>query len=89
MKKKSSFSSARHRTCFFELQAARDKYRELCGSSGMHVDLVFEYIERQALLLSPICPHISEHIWTLLGKTGSIVNAKWPAAGEVNELDIL
>lgn len=55
----------------------------------MHVDLVFEYIERQALLLSPICPHISEHIWALLGKTGSIVNAKWPAAGEVNELDIL
>lgn len=44
---------------FFELQLARDKYRELCGISGMHVDLVFEYIRRQALVISPICPHMA------------------------------
>lgn len=70
------------------MQTARDKYRELCGAAGMHVDLVFEYIERQALLLSPICPHVAEHIWTLLKKEGSILNAKWPTVGDIVELDI-
>lgn len=71
------------------MQTARDKYRELCGTAGMHVDLVFEYISRQALLLSPICPHVSEHIWTKkLKNKGSILNAKWPAVGAINEMDI-
>lgn len=76
------------RACFFELQIARDKYRELCGAAGMHVDLVFEYIRRQALLLSPICPHVAEHIWSLLGNKGSILKAQWPNVGEINEIDI-
>lgn len=70
------------------MQIARDKYRELCGAAGMHVDLVFEYIQRQALLISPICPHIAEHVWSLLNIGGSIVNAKWPTVGDINELDI-
>jgi len=48
-------------------QAARDKYREL-EPAGMHSDLVFQFIECQALILSPICPHITEHIWQLIGK---------------------
>ncbi|CAB3368878.1 Hypothetical predicted protein [Cloeon dipterum] len=71
------------RTGFFELQAARDKYREL-SSDGMHADLIIRFIEVQALLLSPICPHVAEHVWQLLGKTSSIVKANWPEAGEVN-----
>lgn len=74
---------------FFELQSARDKYRELCGAAGMHVDLVFEYIRRQALLLAPICPHVSDYIWTtLLGNERSILHATWPEGGEINETDI-
>lgn len=73
---------------FFELQSARDKYRELCGADGMHGELVFEYIRRQALLMAPICPHVAEHIWTLLGNEQSILHARWPEAGAVNELDI-
>ena len=32
------------KTGFFEFQAARDKYRELC-MNGMHKDLIFRYIE--------------------------------------------
>jgi leucyl-tRNA synthetase len=51
----------------------------------MHVDLVFEFIERQVLLMAPICPHVADYIWGLLGKKGSIVNAKFPVAGEVDE----
>lgn len=45
----------------------RDKYREV-EEEGMHVDLVFRYIEVQTLMLSPICPHLCEYIWSLLGK---------------------
>ncbi|KAK1343426.1 hypothetical protein QTO34_016206 [Cnephaeus nilssonii] len=55
------------KTGFFELQAAKDKYREL-AIEGMHRDLVFRFIEVQTLLLAPFCPHLCEHIWTLLGK---------------------
>lgn len=55
------------KTGFFELQAARDKYRELCSEGGMHADLVTRYIETQAKLMSPICPHVAEHVWELLG----------------------
>lgn len=69
----------------FEFQRSRDTYRELCGSTNMHVDLVFEFIERQILLMAPICPHIADYIWGLLGKQGSIVNAKFPVAGEIDE----
>lgn len=48
-------------------QAAKDKYREL-AIEGMHRELVFQFIEVQTLLLAPICPHLCEHIWSLLGK---------------------
>lgn len=54
----------------------------------MHVDLVFEYIRRQALILAPICPHVTEYIWTLLGNKTSILDASWPEAGDVNESEI-
>jgi len=58
------------RTAFFELQAARDKYRELSFAEGMHHDLVFRFIEVQALLMAPICPHVAEHVYQLIGKVG-------------------
>ena len=48
-------------------QAAKDKYREL-AIEGMHRDLVFQFIEKQTLLLAPICPHLCEHTWGLMGK---------------------
>lgn len=59
------------RTSFFELQTARDKYRELC-LDGMNINLIMRFIEVQALLLSPICPHVAEHVWNLLGKVITI-----------------
>ncbi|XP_059482469.1 leucine--tRNA ligase, cytoplasmic isoform X2 [Neocloeon triangulifer] len=71
------------RTGFFELQAARDKYREL-SHDGMHSDLILRFIEVQALLLCPICPHVAEHVWQLLGKKSSIVKERWPAEGSVD-----
>jgi len=74
------------RTCFFEFQAARDKYRELCLLNGMHKDLVMRFIATQVLILSPICPHISEYVWTkLLGNHQSIMKARWPQTSSVDE----
>ncbi|XP_065186777.1 leucine--tRNA ligase, cytoplasmic-like [Sycon ciliatum] len=75
---------------FFELQSARDQYRDMAasGTDGMHRDLVLRFIEVQALLLAPFCPHICEHIWTLLGKEKSIMHARWPEAGTVDSLKL-
>ncbi|XP_066998764.2 leucine--tRNA ligase, cytoplasmic [Anabrus simplex] len=74
------------KTGFFELQAARDKYRELTLLDGMNWQLLSRYIEVQALLLAPICPHVAEHVWELLGKTRSILYAEWPSAGAVDDI---
>lgn len=76
------------KTGFFELQAARDKYRELCSDGGMHAELVTKYIQTQAKLMSPICPHVAEHVWELLGNKTSILHARWPIAGEIDEVSI-
>ncbi|KAL4230623.1 Leucine--tRNA ligase [Mactra antiquata] len=73
------------RTGFFEFQAMRDKYREV-EIEGMHKDLVFKYIEIQTILLSPVCPHLCEYIWELLGKTTSIMHASWPTVGSYDKI---
>ncbi|VDN22178.1 unnamed protein product [Dibothriocephalus latus] len=64
---------------FYEFQACKDRYREVCQTKGMHVDLVTRYIETQTLMLSPICSHICEHIWrNLLMKKTSVFRSAWP-----------
>jgi len=42
-------------------------------------------LEVQAIMLSPICPHVCEHVWTMLGKKESILNTAWP---EVTQVDM-
>lgn len=75
------------RTGFYEFLATRDRYRELCcGEAGMHETLTMRFVECQALLLAPVCPHVAETIWQLMGKPGFIVEANWPEAAEVDEL---
>ncbi|EFA02651.1 Leucine--tRNA ligase, cytoplasmic-like Protein [Tribolium castaneum] len=75
------------RSGFFELQSVRDKYRELC-LEGMHAELIVRFIEVQAILLAPICPHVSEQVWKLLGKKSSIFKATWPQVGQIDEIKI-
>lgn len=70
------------------MQSARDKYRELCGAEGMHADLVFEYIRRQAILMAPICPHVADNVWYLLGNKTSILHTVWPKVGYIDEKQI-
>lgn len=72
------------KVAFYEFQAARDRYREMC-TEGIHRDLVFKFIEVQVLLLAPICPHLCEHIWKLIGHEKSIMYASWPKVESVND----
>ncbi|KAI8985496.1 leucyl-tRNA synthetase [Pilobolus umbonatus] len=61
----------------FEFQAAKDAYQLSCAD--MHHDLIMRYIEWQALMISPVTPHWSEHVWShVLKKNGLIVNALFP-----------
>lgn len=69
------------RSGFFEFQKARDHYRDMTKLQGvgMHRDLVVHFIDMQYLILAPFTPHASEHVWTLLGKEGTMIaNARWP-----------
>merc|ERR1719397_2285369 len=68
------------RTGLYEMLLVRDKYRELCGERGLYRGLALRWLEVEALLLSPVCPHVAEHLWALLGKTGSVLAATWPTA---------
>jgi len=73
------------RTGFYELQAARDAYRQNVGSvEGMNKDLILRFIEVQALIMAPIIPHFSEYVWKLLSKTGSIRVASYPTHEKVD-----
>ncbi|KAG5179721.1 leucyl-tRNA synthetase [Tribonema minus] len=72
---------------FFEMQLLRDSYRDWCSRTGtaMHAGLTTRFIEVQTVILAPICPHFCEFVWgELLGKTGSVLRAGWPAAGAVD-----
>jgi len=52
------------KTGFFEMHIARDKYRELVGGEeNMNRDLITQFVIWQTQLLSPICPHIGDHVW--------------------------
>lgn len=74
------------KTGFFEYQDARDKYRELSVSSGMHRQLLLRFIESQVVMLAPICPHTADYIYrNILKKSGSVQSAPWPEANEPNQ----
>ena len=68
---------------FFELQIARDKYRELCTESEkMNLRLIEWFIEVQTILLAPICPHICDYLYQFIHPGTTIMRAKWPKAGK-------
>jgi len=73
------------RVGFFEFQTARDHYRTVLESQPLHRDLILRFIEVQAIILLPICPHFAEKIWKLLKKEGfAVKNARWPQVGEID-----
>ncbi|MDH5164027.1 leucine--tRNA ligase [Heyndrickxia oleronia] len=46
-----------------------------------------EYIEGFVKLLSPICPHIAEELWSKLGHEGTITYEAWPSFDESKLVD--
>ncbi|KAH8804005.1 leucyl-tRNA synthetase-like protein [Hyaloscypha sp. PMI_1271] len=69
------------KSALYDFTSARDFYREASIAAGikMHKDLVLQYIELQALLLTVIAPHWSEYIWLeVLKKPSTIQNALYP-----------
>lgn len=71
---------------WFALQAAKDRYIITVADKGMKKDLILRFIEVQALIMTPVTPHVSEYVWKLLGKTGSVRRALWPVSGKIDEI---
>jgi leucyl-tRNA synthetase len=49
---------------FFDLVNLKEEYSIQVGQ--FHSELLMKYLEVQALLLAPIVPHVSEHLWSLV-----------------------
>jgi leucyl-tRNA synthetase len=66
---------------FYDFTSARDAYRESTKAAGigMHHSVARQYIELQALLITPIAPHWAEYIWLeVLQKSDTVQRARWP-----------
>lgn len=75
------------RTGFYNLQAARDEYRQATAEKEMRLDLIEFFVEVQTLLLAPICPHTCEHVWkNVLKKQTHVVIAGYPQ--KTKEVDV-
>lgn len=75
---------------FYQLQDARDRYRDFCRKLGipLHRTLAERFMQTQVLLLTPICPHWCEEMWERLGRPGgarSVTRAAWPAMGTIDD----
>lgn len=69
------------KNAFFDLSNARDQYRANC-TKPLHRGLINRYLEVSLVMLSPIIPHWTQHMWELIGKEGFVMHASWPEAAE-------
>jgi len=72
---------------FFEMQTARDKYRELCGGEyNMDHKKLIKFIDAQTITLYPICPHVAEYVrYKYLNKSGK-GDLQWPSHAQPDDL---
>ncbi|PWA01672.1 hypothetical protein BB558_002217 [Smittium angustum] len=76
------------KNAFYEMLSARDWYREVTTVSGlnMHKSVLTKFISRLALIMVPITPHWSEHLWThILGNKTSILNEVFSVSDLITE----
>lgn len=76
---------------FFDFQDKKDKYvmRTASANVPMHYGVLTQWIRTHAIIMSPLCPHYTEYIWSyLLKEEGSVVNAKWPESVEIDYVKI-
>lgn len=67
--------------CFFDARICRDLYRDWASRCNipLHEDVCTRFINSMVVMMSPICPHWSEHIWTnVLGNAESVCKTRWP-----------
>jgi len=58
---------------------ARDRYRTGSAESGLDPTLIRKWITWLAIMITPICPHWAEEIWSgTLKQEGCVVRARWP-----------
>lgn len=68
---------------WFDMMIVRDLYRDwaLRCDMPMHKNVIFKFLESLVVMMAPICPHWSEHLWEVIGgtsKSSSICDAQWP-----------
>eukprot|EP01061_Rhynchopus_euleeides_P030353 TRINITY_DN50446_c0_g1_i1.p1 TRINITY_DN50446_c0_g1~~TRINITY_DN50446_c0_g1_i1.p1 ORF type:complete len:1253 (+),score=621.41 TRINITY_DN50446_c0_g1_i1:62-3820(+) len=70
------------RCAWYDFHTSRDLYLDVMAASGKTPldSLLRRWLETIAVIMSVITPHASEEIWSLLGKTGSIIDARFPTA---------
>ncbi|ETW62660.1 hypothetical protein PFMC_01507 [Plasmodium falciparum CAMP/Malaysia] len=70
---------------FYDMLLKRDTYRMMCDKIHMHKETVNFFIERICIIINPIIPHVTEHIWTyILKKDTFLIKQKWPSPEETN-----
>lgn len=73
----------------FELMAAKDTYKDICGRKGMNYDLVMKYIRFQIIAMTPITPHVMEYLWQkVLRRESSVCDALWPVIHSQTDQEI-
>lgn len=73
------------KSAFHDLHIQRDQYRN--RSHDQHINVLQRYFEVSIKLLSPICPHLCQHLWhlTLQDKEFEFVfESTWPRAEPVD-----
>eukprot|EP01028_Stygiella_incarcerata_P009300 TRINITY_DN4376_c0_g1_i1.p1 TRINITY_DN4376_c0_g1~~TRINITY_DN4376_c0_g1_i1.p1 ORF type:complete len:1110 (-),score=325.02 TRINITY_DN4376_c0_g1_i1:211-3249(-) len=74
------------RNGFYDLQSCRDTYRTRV-QEDIHRDLIARFMEVQAILLAPFCPHWCDYVWMrVLNKPTSIMHARWPVVESVDRV---
>ena len=69
-------------TAIAAIMELMNAYAKLDDNSGQARAVAQELLETAVLMLSPITPHISHHLWQLLGHDEAIVNVAWPEIDE-------
>lgn len=73
---------------FHQLTIERDNYKLALDAEKnperMHRDVLWAYFETLAITLSPLCPHVCQHLWQITGLAEKknapfVAKAQWPA----------
>ncbi|NPV27182.1 MAG: leucine--tRNA ligase [Firmicutes bacterium] len=65
-------------SAIMELVNALYQYKDRVAPAEQNLSLVKESLTNLALLLAPFAPHITEELWSVLGKSGSVHRQSWP-----------